>query len=105
MKVGKEGNKRNPMGGRILFFDHCDAINPQKLSARKRRARSGSPANSFGMTVEELVLKDRREQDGWAGVHCETDLVMMLMMLLLWEEVFDPNVKAAVGHCLTVRNV
>lgn len=59
-----------------------------------------------GISVEELVLKESRqdERGGWAGVHCESSLVMTLMMLLLWEEVFDPTVKAAGGHCLTVSS-
>lgn len=54
--------------------------------------------------MEELVLKESREDEsgGWAGVHCESSLVMTLMMLLLWEEVFDPTVNAAGVHYLTV---
>lgn len=118
LRVGKGGNKRSTTGGRILFYDEAsggtssdvsrggssvqEALSTEGTKEIRRSNISNSPR---GISVEEVVLREAREDvtGAWAGVHCETDLLMTLMMLLLWEQVFDPTVEAAGAHCLTVR--
>eukprot|EP00904_Undaria_pinnatifida_P013630 jgi/Undpi1/9398/HiC_scaffold_27.g11855.m1 len=75
METRKEGKRKGKNNGRILFFD-------------KR------------LTVEQVVLRERNQEGGWAGLHCECSLIMFLMVLLLWEEVFDLRAMAAFPHCL-----
>lgn len=99
MGTGKQGNRRSAKGGRILFFEAPEKNgdgNEACLPRGRRVARKG-------LTVEGVVLREKRSEGGWAGLHCESDLIMCLMMLLLWEELFDPGVAAACGHCFTVR--
>lgn len=85
-------------GGKILFFDGRE----EAMSARGVGGSVGEAPR--GLTVEEVVLRARWERGRWAGVHCESELILCLMMLLLWEEVFDPSVEAAGGHGFTVRS-
>lgn len=93
MTTRKEGDRSGKNGGRILFFDEPGAEND----------RAGSSTGARGMTVEQVVLRERSREGGWAGLHCECQLIMFLTMLLLWEDIFDTRVKAASSHCLTVR--
>lgn len=122
--MAKRGNKRSSAGGRVILYEDSSGGTSSSVSIGgsggqeaflaqgaqdKDSITNGSNSNSNsnstrGMSVEEVVLKEAREDDSgaWAGLHCETDLVMTLMMLLLWEEVFDPTVEAAGAHCMTV---
>lgn len=54
--------------------------------------------------MTEYPEQNRRYRSGgWLGLHCESSLNMFLMVLLLWEEVFDDRVQAALPHVITVR--
>lgn len=96
-EMGKEGDKNGRKGGRILFFVNARDDKGQPI------LRTGSGSGKVGMTVEEVVLRERHREGGWAGLHCEYELVLWLMMLLLWEDMFDERVKAASAHCFMVR--
>lgn len=90
MFVGKERNSKHHHNmGRLLFFD-----------GRK------DYDNHKGVFVEDVVLRKRREAGGWLGVHCESRGVTFLMMLLLWEDVFQATGDAGASGCdhwFTVR--
>ncbi|CAM9123142.1 unnamed protein product [Ectocarpus sp. 12 AP-2014] len=90
MDTQKEGNQRSKNGGRKLYFDKPDVGEPR-----------WGERNS--LNVEEVLLRERYRSGGWLGLHCESALDMFLMVLLLWEEVFDERVHAALPHVITSR--
>ncbi|CAM9883284.1 unnamed protein product [Ectocarpus sp. 13 AM-2016] len=90
MDTQKEGNQRSKNGGRKLYFDEPDVGEPR-----------WGERNS--LNVEEVLLRERYRSGGWLGLHCESSLNMFLMVLLLWEEVFDERVHAALPHVITSR--
>ncbi|CAM9529270.1 unnamed protein product [Ectocarpus sp. 4 AP-2014] len=90
MDTQKEGNQRSKNGGRKLYFDTPVVGEPH-----------WGERNS--LNVEEVLLRERYRSGGWLGLHCESSLNMFLMVLLLWEEVFDDRVQAALPHVITSR--
>ena len=97
METRKEGKRKGKNNGRILFFDKRG----QDRGGGVLRTEKGG--GKTGLTVEQVVLRERNQEGGWAGLHCECSLIMFLMVLLLWEEVFDLRAMAAFPHCLAVR--
>eukprot|EP00903_Cladosiphon_okamuranus_P011449 g10786.t1 len=89
MKSEKKGDAKSDKGGRKLYFD--------KPEIGQQRSRSAK------LEVEEVLIRHKYRSGGWLGVHCEYSLIQLLFTLLLWEELFDPRVSAAVPHCLTNR--
>lgn len=55
------------------------------------------------MPIIPRTRLDRYCAGGWLGLHGESNLILFILMLLLWEEVFDCGVEAAVPHCIMVR--
>ena len=53
--------------------------------------------------VEAVALRAKRDSGGWLGLHCESRVITFLLMLLLWEEMFQGDEEAACDHCFTVR--
>ncbi|CAM9140593.1 unnamed protein product, partial [Ascophyllum nodosum] len=86
MDVGKEGNKRHKQGGRrVVQRNHNDGENKR------------------GVVVEAVALRAKRDSGGWLGLHCESRVITFLLMLLLWEEMFQGDEEAACDHCFTDR--
>ncbi|CAN0219031.1 unnamed protein product [Pylaiella littoralis] len=93
MDTVKEGNQRSMSGGRKLYFDRPDFGGGQHWGADN------------ALNVEQVLLRERYRSGGWLGLHCESSLNQFLVVLLLWEEIFDENVAAAIPHCITNRPV
>ncbi|CAM9857544.1 unnamed protein product [Ectocarpus sp. 12 AP-2014] len=88
-KQGSQGTL-GEKGGRKLYYYNDAAPGERRWS----EARS--------LTVEEVVIRERYCAGAWLGLHGESKLIMFILMLLLWEEVFDSGVEAAVPHCILI---
>ncbi|CAM9136004.1 unnamed protein product [Ectocarpus fasciculatus] len=95
VETQKQGSKgaRGEKGGRKIYY-YDDAAPGER---RWSEARSHF--------VEEVLMRERYCTGGWLGLHCESTLIMFILMLLLWEEVFDCGVEAAVPHCIAISPV
>jgi hypothetical protein len=51
-----------------------------------------SAAGKLRMTVEEVVLREYFDKEGWSGIHDEGSVLRSVISLLVWDVVFDDQV-------------
>ncbi|CAM9364280.1 unnamed protein product [Discosporangium mesarthrocarpum] len=121
-KAKGKGKGRGVGRGRgRLIFHHTEAWTPSPKPKHGRRRRGGggsrdSPdelgdgdnlgrvsglelglGDGRGLCVEEVVLR-KKGKEGWKGVKSENRVPHMLLMVLLWEDLFSLDPQGAMLH-------